>query len=307
MSLKGSRQDNFFFCLIEYFPDSDRWFLKSVLRVKDEQGITSGDEAVGRWLERFGTEHLVVDFPLSKPACQDCTLKCPGMQVCPDKSVVDVQKRILKLLGEDQKNNLDQPKHYERERNRDDEFDAQKDMFQKSSDQHLLSRSFKRRLKKGYLPYWNRPLDLWVWCKYYDQLLDLFNISFDSFGTTSLMVLSRMSYLKHQFPAKLKLYESNINILLIELLRNKIIQKRDLISLSDLEESAVARLDIIKKIEKALNIFIYDHDLELVVSHPRAFESFLLAIVGQRMLQQKIDPLPTWAGPDESRFLVPSF
>lgn len=307
MSLKGSRQDNFFFCLIEYFADSNRWFLKSVLQVKDEQDITTGDEALGRWLERYETRHLVVDFPLSKPACQTCNLKCPGMNECPEYSVVDVKKRMLRLLGEDQNINSQSPKQYERDRNRDDEFDAQKDMFQKSSDQHLLSRSFKRRLKKGYLPYWNRPLDLWIWCKYYDQLLDLFNISFDSFGNTSLMMMSRLAYLKHHFPQNLKLFESNTNIVFLELLRNKIIQKRDLLALSDLEESAVARLDIIKKIEKSLNIFIYDHDLELVVSHPRAFESFLLAIVGQRMLQDNIEALPEWTRPEEVQFLIPTF
>jgi len=306
MSLKGSRQDNFFFCLIEYFPDSDRWFLKNVLQVKDEQGV-NGDEAVGRWLDRYGTHSLVVDFPLSKPACQDCNLKCPGMSQCPVESVTNVQKRILKLLSEDRSILEDNPKQYERNRNLDDEFDAQKDILQKSADQHLLSRSFKRRLKKGYLPYWNRPLDLWIWSRYYDQLLDIFNISFDSFGNTSLMIMSRMAYLRHQFPQRFSLYESNVNILLIELWRSKIIHKKDLVALSDLEEGAVARLDIIKKIEKALNIFIYDHDLELVVSHPRAFESFLLAISGQRFLQNEIYPLPFWTEPQKSSFIVPEF
>jgi len=38
MSLKGGRKDNFYFCLLEHYPEKDRWFLRSLLHVKDEEG-----------------------------------------------------------------------------------------------------------------------------------------------------------------------------------------------------------------------------------------------------------------------------
>ena len=37
MSMKGGKKDNFFFCLLEYFPKKERWFLNSLLQVKEHQ------------------------------------------------------------------------------------------------------------------------------------------------------------------------------------------------------------------------------------------------------------------------------
>ena len=45
MSMKGGRKDNFFFCLLEHFDDGDRWFLRSLLQVKDEEDL-AGDEGI---------------------------------------------------------------------------------------------------------------------------------------------------------------------------------------------------------------------------------------------------------------------
>ena len=64
LSMKGGRNDNFYFCLIEYYPDSKRWFLKSLLPVKDEEAIDN-DDAIHAWINNFDVKQLVVDFPLS--------------------------------------------------------------------------------------------------------------------------------------------------------------------------------------------------------------------------------------------------
>jgi len=305
LSMKGGRKDNFIFCLIEYYPDQSRWFLKSLLQVKDEEG-RDGDEAIREWISKYKLKNLVVDFPLSNPSCHSCELDCPGAVLCEVESVVKVRKEIQILIDEDLKIQNHHPKEYERKRNEADEIDYSRDVMAKPTDQHLLSRSFKRRLKKGYLPYWNRPLDFWVWKHYYDQLLDLFNLSFDSFGSTSLMIQSRFTYLRRHFPQDFNLYESHLPILLIELLRAGIIHKRDVLQLSDIEMGMESRLDIIKKIEEHLKVFIYDHDLEFLVKNPRAFESFLLAIVGQNIHLGKQRSLPDWAL-EESQFVIPSF
>lgn len=306
LSMKGGRNDNFYFCLIEYYPDSQRWFLKSLLPVKDEEALDS-DDAIRAWIHNFGVKQLVVDFPLSKAACNECELDCPGALHCPKESVVAVREKIKNLLNEDLKLINSNPKKYEQERNKADEIVYNRDIFEKETSHHLLSRSFKRRLKKGFLPYWNRSLDFWVWKYYYDQILDTFNISFDSFGNTSLMILSRFSYIKRHFPKKVELFETNAQIILIELLRSKIILKKDLDFLFDIDLGLEIRLETIKKIEEKLNIFIYNHDLEILVKNPRAFDSFLLSLAGQNVLQENNRKLPDWTSPEQTKFIIPNF
>ena len=304
--MKGGRNDNFYFCLIEYYSDSGRWFLKSLLPVKDEDALDN-DEAIRAWIHNFDVKQLVVDFPLSKPACETCDLECPGAINCPDNSITTVREKIRDLLNEDQKLINSNPKKYEQERNKSDEVVYNRDIFSKETSHHLLSRSFKRKLKKGFLPYWNRTLDFWVWKYYYDQILDTFNTSFDSFGNVSLMILSRFSYIKRHFPKALELFEANEQIILIELLRSKIILKKDIELMSDIDLGIEARLDLIKKIENKLDIFIYNHDLEILVKNPRAFDSFLLALAGQNVLQKKNRELPDWTKPAETKFIIPNF
>jgi hypothetical protein len=306
LSMKGGRKDKFFFCLLEYYADSGRWFLRSFLQAKDEEGI-SGDEAIRSWIEKFDIEHLVLDFPLSSPPCHSCQLECPGSDSCPVESVTKVREIMNSLKEEDARLAKENPKKYEQERNHDDEFDFCKDILAKETHEHMLSRSFKRRLKKGILPYWNRPLDFFLWFNYYDQLLDLFNSSYDSFGNTSLMIQSRFSYLRRHLPSGLELFEGNSQLTLIELLRSKIIQSRDIQNINDIELGAEARLNIIKRIEKYLNIFIYDQDLEIICKHPRAFDSFLMTLSGQNIHLKQNRELPDWAEADQCRFIIPSF
>lgn len=297
LSMKGGRNDNFYLCLLEHFPENGRWFLKSLLPVKEEE-VSSTDEAVTNWLQNYDIKKLVVDFPLSNPASESGD---------PVKSVKIVQDQIADILACDLKLQKENPKRYEQERNKADEIVFNKDIFSKETTAHLLSRSFKRRLKKGFLTYWNRTLDFWIWQYYYDQILQLFNTSFDSFGNTSLMIMYRFNFLKKSFPSDLELYESDEHIILVELLRSKIILKKDLDLLSDVEIGFEARLDFIKKIEHNLNIFIYDHDLEILAKTPRAFDSFLLALAGQNILQKKNRSLPDWTLPEETHFIVPDF
>ena len=306
MSMKGGRKDKFFFCLLEYFPEHSRWALKSLLQLKDESGIDRED-VVRNWIEKFEVHNLVVDFPLSQPACHTCELDCPGISSCPVPQVKEINELIAELISEDQRLSEENPKKYEQKRNTDDEVDFTRDIFHKESHEHILSRSFKRRLKKGYLPYWNRPVDLWVWNFYYDQLLDLFNSSYDSFGNTSLMIQSRFSYLKRHFPKELRLYESFGPVILIELLRAGVIQKRHIQNFNDIEMGIDTRVDLIKKIEKSANLFLYDHDFEVLIKNPHAFDSFLLALSGMQAQSGKSREMPKWTMPEETSFLVPNF
>ncbi|OFZ72608.1 MAG: hypothetical protein A2451_00810 [Bdellovibrionales bacterium RIFOXYC2_FULL_39_8] len=291
---------------MEHYPEKDRWFLRSLLHVKDEEGL-DGNDAIQNWLQEFSPNHLIVDCPISDTACKRCLQICPGINRCVDPEVTKIKKLIADLMEQDSKLQKTNPKQYEYDRNSDDLFDFSKDFFEKDTSEHILSRAFKRKLKKGYLPYWNRPVDVWIWFNYYDLLLKFFNLSFDSFGNISLMLLSRFAYLRRHFSVELNLYEGNIYLIIIELLRAKIIQKKDVLVFMDIERGVDARLDLAKAISEKFNIFIYDQELEILVKNGRAFESFLLALAGKNIHQNKIRPLPSWAQMDSSRFVVPIF
>ena len=306
LSIKGGRRDNFFFCLLEFYPDSSRYFLKSLLQVKDED-VLDGNDALMEWMDQFGLTKLMVNFPLSYYPCKECNLECIGHRQCKNKDVKSVSELIGELLDKDQQRIQETPKNYERERLKDEEFDYNKDLFEISPDEHILSRSFKRRLKKGLLPYWNRPLDFWIWSNYHDILLKLFKNSYDSFGHVPLMLLARMDYLHRFFKQRLTLFESNVQIALVELLRSKIILQRDIIDLADIITCATARRNIIKKIEEKLDIFIYANDLEILTKNSPAFESFILALVGKRLHAKMVRVLPDYCRPEETRFTVPLF
>jgi len=307
MSLGGGRKENFFFSLLEYYPDKKRWFLKSLHQVKDEE-IRDRDEIITTWVENYGLKKLVVDFPLSRPPCEEsCLPNCSGAKVCPRSSVVAVREEMNLLLKEDAEFHRTNPKKYEQERAASLEVDYSKNLMRKNTDEHMLSKSFKRKLRKGFTPYWHRPIDFWVWKNYYDQLLEVFKISYESFGNVSVMLLARLNYLLRHLPRDLTMYESNTNICLIELYRARVVNKSLLLQLFDLDLSSSAREQIVHNIEKHVGIFIYANDLETIIKNSQAFESFLLSVVGQRMLMNQLREIPFWGNSDGGNFIVPSF
>jgi hypothetical protein len=307
MSLGGGRRENFFFSLLEYYPDKKRWFLKSLHQVKDEE-IRDRDEIITSWVETYGLKQLVVDFPLSRPPCEEsCLSNCKSSKECPRSSVIAVRNEMEKLLNEDAKFHQSNPKKYEQERVSSLEVDYSKNLMKKNTDEHMLSRSFKRKLRKGFTPYWHRPIDFWVWKNYYDQLLEVFKISYESFGNVSVMLLARLNYLLRHLPKDLTMYESNTNICLIELYRARVVSKSLLLQLFDLDLASSAREQIVRNIERHMEIFIYDNDLETIIKNTQAFESFLLSVVGQKMLMNGLREIPIWGNSDGGNFIVPSF
>jgi hypothetical protein len=304
LSFSGGRKDDFYFCLMEYFPDQQRWFLNSLLQVKDEDQ-TQSDKVIGEWINRYQVESLVVDFPVKSYACQNCTLDCPGQEICPVEEVKEIREKIKWLLAEDEKLYKKDPKAYEYKRTDKEELIFSRNPFQKHPTVPLLSKAFKRRLKKGYLPYWNRPIDLWIWSEYYDSMLELFSGCYDSYGDIALKLVHRFEYMKKHLPNGLKLQESRGQICLLEGLRAGLYDKRMLREFFDLERAVFVREALLKKLEETCQIFIYEKDMELLITKPRAFESFLLALVGQRQLQNKVRPIGPWA--DTCNFIIPSF
>ena len=307
MSLGGGRRENFFLSLLEYFPEKKRWFLKSLHQVRDEE-IRDRDEIIASWVGQYGLKELIVDFPLSRPPCEEtCLHNCTGAHACPRREVIEVRSEMQKLLDEDAEFERSNPKKYEQERVSSLEVDYSKNLTKKNSDEHMLSRSFKRKLRKGFVPYWHRPIDFWIWKNYYDQLLEVFKVSYESFGNVSVMLLARLKYLVRHLPRDLKMYESSVEICLIELYRSRVISKTNLLQLFDLEMSSSAREVIVQQIEKKMDIFIYENDLDTIYKNDQAFESFILSVVGQRMLMNGLRDVPEWGTSDGANFIVPSF
>lgn len=306
MSLGGGKKENFFFCLLEYYQDEQRWFLTSLKPVKEESNL-SQDEAITAWVEKTDLQKLVVDFPLSKPPCETCDLNCPGIENCHHPVVTEIRGQMSGLLSEDKRLREENPKKYEQEREEDNKIEYSRSVLYKETTDHILSKSFKRKLKKGFTPYWNRPVDFWIWKHYYDQLLNTFNVSYDSFGNVSVMLLHKFHYLLRHLPSDLSIHESESLIILIELYRAKIITRKHLIELQDINLNTLARVRVAKEIEKKLNIFIYKNDLELISKNPKAFDSFLLAISGQSLILDKLHKIPAFGLKDNSKFIAPQF
>jgi len=56
-----------------------------------------------------------------------------------------------------------------------------------------------------------------------------------------------------------------------------------------------------------MGIFIYENDLVTIIKNSQAFESFLLSVIGQRMLMNGLREIPVWGNSDGGNFIVPSF
>jgi hypothetical protein len=86
-----------------------------------------------------------------------------------------------------------------------------------------------------------------------------------------------------------------------------VVSKSLLLQLFDLDLASLAREQIVRNIERHMEIFIYDNDLETIIKNTQAFESFLLSVVGQKMLMNGLREIPIWGNSDGGNFIVPSF
>ena len=141
MSIGGGKKEHLFFCILEFFEKEKRWFLTSLKDIKEET-VLSQDEIITQWVAKSDLQHLIVDFPLTKPTCEGCKLICPGVDDCKDSTIVEVRKQMHELLTEDQRLVRQNPKKYEQERNEDDEVQYSRSILYKETTDHILSKSF---------------------------------------------------------------------------------------------------------------------------------------------------------------------
>ena len=298
LSMKGGQKENFFLCLIQYFPQYSRWSLTKLSQVKDYP--IGGDNTLKGWVKEHDLRHLILDFPLEQPACLSCDLICPGTQDCIHPAIQKIRSQIHQTLEADEKLYDENPKEYERLRH-----EMELTYVHKLKRPHeLISKSFKRRLKKGITPYWHRGIDLWIWARYYDIFLSFFKTSYDSLGGSSLMLMNRFEYIKRHLPKSVSLWESDPRLMLLELLGHDIIKERYLRGIGQLDEARISRKAILKNIEIKLKVFIYESEQQILEENLKAFDSFLLALSGIFLQKKWIHELPPWANKSQT-FIAP--
>ncbi len=261
----SGRKESFYFSVLEFFEKENRWFLKTCQQLREFEYPETEDSLLA-WINDFDLSTVIVDFPLSMPPCFDCKLDCPGSVKCPEPEVIAKRKTIEDLLRDDQDKIENNPKKYEKERLNNSSL--------------LLSKSLKRKLRKGFVPYWNRVEDVDLWIDYHDDLMSFFKKGLSSFGNENSIQVLRFKYLERHFPKSVKVLETNYEVALIELKRHKVISSKDLALLGTFDSSDLARESIVKKIEKKFDLFIYEKDRETLIKRPRAFKSLLLTLAG---------------------------
>jgi len=261
----SGRKESFYFSVLEFFEKENRWFLKTCQQLREFEYPETEDSLLS-WINDFDLSTVIVDFPLSMPPCFDCELDCPGSVKCPQLDVIEKRKLVNDLLQRDQDQIDNNPKKYEEERLNNSSL--------------ILSKALKRKLKKGFIPYWNRVEDVDLWIDYHDDLMKYFKQGLASFGNENSIQVLRFKYLERHFPKSVKVLETNYEVTLLELKRHKIINAKDLGLLGSFDSSDIARETIIKKLEKHFDLFIYEKDRETLIKKPRAFKSLLLTLAG---------------------------
>lgn len=301
----SGKTSQFIACVFDYFATGERWILEK-LYFSGDSNIPS-NENFEEWVKANNITDIVVNFPISNTICDNCDLECPGEEKCSNTTVVEMKKVISNLLEQDQFFELNNPKEYERARNKQDEYVHQQKVYSLDKINSLLTKSLKKRLRRGLIPYWNRPIDLYIWENYYDQLIQVFNFSYDSFGHTSLMNLKRFNYLKKHL-AYVNIWEANIYLIFLELLKANYLSPEDLFGMKYVDEFSVSlRKSIVSKIEKNLNIYIKNEDSAVLTFDPRAINAFILSLAGISKVKNNSKQLPQWCLPINKNFIVPDF
>ena len=301
----GGKASQFIACVFDYFSPGDRWVLDKLhFSSSGEKNLTGGFD---KWAKENQLTDIVVNFPVDSTFCETCSLECPGEDKCHHSGVKQVRDSINSVLSRDLNLEKSKPKEYERSRNKQDEVTPRFRPFSSDQSNKLISKGLKKRLRKGFTPYWNRPIDVFIWLNYYEELSQTFNFSYDSFGHTSLMTIKRFQYLKKHLSG-VSVWESNVFVGLLELLREDILGHDDLYGLKFVDEFSVSlRKNIVSKIEKNLNVFLQNEASAILTFDPKAINAFILGLAGVSRVKNEIRELPKWCQEANPSFVVPSY
>jgi hypothetical protein len=302
----SGKTSQFIACVLDYFEPGDRWVLDQIYFSGDSSKALN--ESFESWVIANNITDLVLNFPVSPTLCESCTLMCPGEDSCHHSVNVEMKETVASVLEKDSVYEKENPKDYERARNKQDEYVHRLKVFSSNQTTYTpISKSLKKRLRRGFIPYWNRPIDLFICLNYYNELIQVFNYSYDSFGHTSLMNIKRFNYLSKHLTG-VNIWESNIYLNFLELLRSEILATDDLYGMKYVDEFSVSlRKNIVSKVEKNLNIFIKSEDSAILTFDPRAINALVLSLSGVAKSSNHAVTLPSWCQSSHQNFIVPTY
>ena len=301
----GNKLSRFIACIFDFYAPGNRWILDELYFSENEKNSNS-PVVFEEWIKTTEIADLIINVPMTSPICETCQLICPGEEKCHHPVIKSIRHKIVNELDKDFKLEKSNPKAYERYRDNMSKYSSDHKFFNRGNSDPL-SKSLKKKLRKGFTPYWSRPIDLYIWLNYYDELIQIFNYSYDSFGQTSLMNLKRFSYLKRHLKG-INVWESSIHINFLEMLKSDILLPEDLIGMKYVDEFSVSnRKKIVSKLETSLNIFIKMEDTAIFTFDPKAINALNLGLCAIRNAMSEKHQLPDWCQGNHPNFIIPNF
>lgn len=307
LNFSSGKKEGHFLSYIDYFEKQKRWFFRGLVNLRSSSSDDKRDDIIIESITHKKPSLIIFNTSLSGPFCESCEKNCSSFTQCHSSAYQKVIHTQHEILKEDQLLYQKHPKTYERikvdkeemtnlsERDyyalfSDYSFQANPGLFSNEvkracsffqgdfSDQIIIGKYFKNRLKKTLRPYWSKEVDFEIASRFEESLQYYFNQSFDSYAQTSLMNLKRtnhlLSRLKH---LKIETRQTDFRLILIEMLRNSILDPKTVKMLNDFDSAGLARLKVLKEIESNLSLFTYYDDHESIVKSKRAFENYIMS------------------------------
>ena len=286
------------YCLLEFFHQTQRWFVTSIksLEINSLFSFLNGENI----------DLLIVDCPLSPPFCAGCSLDCLNSQECDNDDFKTMNLLIDDLFLQDEEEYKKNPKEYEYKR-QDQKRDWKKDFLWNDFVDHTLTKSLKRRLKKGLVPYWNRSIDLWIWLSYGDLMQNYFKKTYNSYGHMSLSFYLFNQFIQKKLKADYNIYEANFYLILLELTRANVLGMKELKFSREEKIKVNERKILIEKVENFFKIFIYNEDINKMSEDEKSFEAFMLSLTGYCLFKKQTKKFPEWPQIEKTPFIIPSF
>ena len=95
LSLSGGKSNRSAMAVIEYFPDKEKVFLKTLHEKIQSDKIKSSDVKICEFLDKYKSTagSCTVDVPLKLPKCIRCRLSCPGYEKCREPEIIWLWKK----------------------------------------------------------------------------------------------------------------------------------------------------------------------------------------------------------------------
>ena len=240
LSIGLGKKDEYWVCLLENYPNQDRWFVSSLKKFSSD----FGEDGLIDWIRKNKIKKCYLDIPFTIPTCEICDLKCPGQLACEHPETKKMRESI------------------------------------RINQKEKMPKAMKKRSKIGYNPIYHRPFDFWVWQNKTDPMQEQMAYNYEGFFSLSYKQVKKVKYLRTLLESDTIFFESNKYLLFLELSNHKIISKKLFNQLKEFDTIVRAKEDLILGIEEDFILFLSDADFEIIRKQPKALACFLSALSG---------------------------